>query len=129
MQRHFCVHTGRKPYPCDYIDPETLIPCPLEFNYPGRLKTHKATHNREYFCGFPNCSKSFATIVELKLHKDENHAEDKFNCPICGMEVKHLKEHLSTHNVNRTIYNCEFPGCSKSFTRVCLFICCFFFFN
>ncbi|CAI5721452.1 unnamed protein product [Hyaloperonospora brassicae] len=58
------IHTGTKPYACDYVG------CLQRFNTSGNLSRHKRIHSgeRPYPCLFDACGKRFNTSTKLKRH-------------------------------------------------------------
>lgn len=130
LQRHSCIHTGKKPYPCDHVDPETGIACPMEFNYPSQLKKHKNTHEKKnkFFCGFPGCGLSFQIEKELKQHLATNHGlNQKPKCTICSKQPNDLKAHMRTHEITlnpEKVLVCTIGDvpCGRTFNTVSIFI-------
>ncbi|KAG6604632.1 znf143 protein [Phytophthora cinnamomi] len=64
LRRHMRIHTGTKPYACDYEG------CAQRFNTSGNLSRHKRIHSgeRPYPCIFASCGKRFNTSTKLKRH-------------------------------------------------------------
>ncbi|TDH69131.1 hypothetical protein CCR75_003181 [Bremia lactucae] len=64
LRRHMRIHTGTKPYECDYEG------CTQRFNTSGNLSRHKRIHSgeRPYPCIFESCDKRFNTSTKLKRH-------------------------------------------------------------
>ncbi|KAH7465839.1 hypothetical protein PRIC1_014617 [Phytophthora ramorum] len=64
LRRHMRIHTGTKPYACDYEG------CAQRFNTSGNLSRHKRIHSgeRPYPCIFATCGKRFNTSTKLKRH-------------------------------------------------------------
>ncbi|TDH74032.1 hypothetical protein CCR75_003848 [Bremia lactucae] len=64
LRRHMRIHTGTKPYACDYYG------CSQRFNTSGNLSRHKRIHSgeRPYPCYIETCGKRFNTSTKLKRH-------------------------------------------------------------
>ncbi|RLN53655.1 hypothetical protein BBP00_00009235 [Phytophthora kernoviae] len=123
---HMRIHTGTKPYGCDFQG------CSQKFNTSGNLSRHKRIHSgeRPYPCVFETCGKRFNTSTKLKrhmrIHFPDGH--NLFRCiePQCSWAcdnykeyVQHQKLHLSvTEGFNTIDENVNSNGqVSKQHTR------------
>ncbi|CAI5734935.1 unnamed protein product [Peronospora destructor] len=102
LRRHMRIHTGTKPYACDYQG------CLQRFNTSGNLSRHKRIHSgeRPYPCCYEMCGKRFNTSTKLKRHM-RIHFPDGHNLFRCTEEacawacdnykdyVQHQKLHCS----------------------------------
>ena len=72
-----------------------------------------------YKCDVEDCSILFEKEEELNIHKLIH--KNLLFCPFfgCGLKFeneKNLQKHQKTHIPSKKIYQCNYPGCEKSFT-------------
>lgn len=145
LRKHvLTVHEGKKPFPCDHVDPETEEPCKKAFDTAEKLRNHqRAMHDASRFScticitqyagdedvlmnmgeDFP--AFSFATYSERQAHMAEVHPP---TCPQCSEKFasnKELTRHLeiahgivdSSKPTSTAQFPCEYEGCDHVFTR------------
>lgn len=116
LERHERVHTGDKPFSCDYAG------CNKAFSQKEMLKRHKVIHlsidDAPFSCQI--CEKKFRQKEPLRQHINKAHSEDSefkshpFGCSICSKKFAHssgLSRHLLIHSGRR--FPCEV--CKKIF--------------
>lgn len=77
-----------------------------------RVQHYRAVHRKRKQPHCNECAKSFETVDELNVHRQEH----KINCPVCNKTFVRrdtLREHLLIHNGPRL----PCPYCSKTFTQ------------
>ncbi|ETK75167.1 hypothetical protein L915_18184, partial [Phytophthora nicotianae] len=129
LRRHMRIHTGTKPYACDYQG------CAQRFNTSGNLSRHKRIHSgeRPYPCFFETCGKRFNTSTKLKRHMRIHFPDGQnlFRCTEQGCSwacdnykeyVQHQKLHgsvaegfnnTSDENINASNGNRESPKATR----------------
>jgi hypothetical protein len=116
LTSHKRVHTGEKPYKCDFQD------CNKDFSNPSALTTHKRIHTGEkpYVCDFDNCEKAFSDPSALTTHK-RIHTEEKpyvcdfEDCSKAFSQSSNLINHKRIHTGEKP-YVCDFDNCKQAFS-------------
>jgi hypothetical protein len=117
LQRHMLIHTGVKPFVCDYEG------CDFKCVESGNLTKHKRTHtgNKPYPCDFPECGKKFSHSNDLTKHKRTHTGKKPYVCDYSGCDMSfsesgNLTKHKRTHTGKKP-HVCTFQGCGYRCTR------------
>jgi hypothetical protein len=103
LRRHMRIHTGTKPYACDFDG------CTQRFNTSGNLSRHKRIHSgeRPYPCIFSTCGKKFNTSTKLKRHMRIHFPEGQnvFRCVglNCSWSCDNYKEFAAHQKLQHNI--------------------------
>ncbi|CAI5744334.1 unnamed protein product [Peronospora destructor] len=105
LRRHMRIHTGLKPYECDYEG------CMQRFNTSGNLSRHKRIHSgeRPYPCIFDSCGKRFNTSTKLKRHMRIHFPDGQnvFHCigqVDCNWSCDNYKEFAQHQKLHHNIF-------------------------
>ncbi|KAG7380649.1 hypothetical protein PHYPSEUDO_006950 [Phytophthora pseudosyringae] len=103
LRRHMRIHTGNKPYACDYQG------CSQRFNTSGNLSRHKRIHSgeRPYPCCFETCGKRFNTSTKLKRHMRIHFPDGQnlFRCTeqACSWACDNYKEYVQHQKLHCSV--------------------------
>ncbi|KAI9909833.1 hypothetical protein PsorP6_010256 [Peronosclerospora sorghi] len=103
LRRHMRIHTGTKPYACDYEG------CSQRFNTSGNLSRHKRIHSgeRPYACSFDTCGKRFNTSTKLKRHMRIHFPDGQhlFQCTeqACSWGCDNYKEYVQHQKLHYSV--------------------------
>lgn len=105
--------------------------CDAVFPTPSKLKHHLVTHQVRYTCLRDGCSEGFSNIKQLQLHIRSSHPHKCRVCEKVFTRRYNLEEHYiatghdgghsslsAGERFSRRIFDCQAPGCGKSFITV-----------
>lgn len=95
------------------------------YNFDDSLCYAVKLESVDVVCLEPGCMKHFANVQCLKAHVNSSH--QYMSCDICGSKQlkKNIKRHLRSHEADTSsseTFQCEFKGCSCTFSKVKLLL-------
>lgn len=110
----YTVHTGEKPFHCDF--------CDFSAAQSGDLKKHLPTHTGEKQFHCKKCNLSFARRSHLKVHMITHTSEKPFQCKKCDFASayeSYLGTHMRTHTGEKPFQcdQCEYSAAQRCTLR------------
>lgn len=102
MKQHRLLHTGAKPWKCQYCDR----------SFPQQSACSKFSIQIE--------QQIRKTDGKLAIHERTHTGNKPLSCNICGKkfsESSNLAKHRKIHG-EKGMHSCSYPGCTKSFHRL-----------
>ncbi|KAI8097026.1 uncharacterized protein BX664DRAFT_292299 [Halteromyces radiatus] len=112
LRRHMCIHTNKKPHPCNHPG------CEASFDYKSRLQYHQDTvHSaiQRYICTEPGCNMKFTKWSQLQTHVNTGHPVE---CDVCHKQFGRqalLNRHIKGTHMLKEEVHCEWEGCTRVF--------------
>ncbi|XP_074507359.1 uncharacterized protein LOC141777206 [Sebastes fasciatus] len=110
LRTHSRIHDENYEFRCKY--------CEVKFKRKADKMTHQQIHltqKKPFKC--PDCSETFATNQQRKIHLDDHRGPQQLKCHICGVEFLWplcLQRHLSVHTGARP-FKCSV--CQRGFSQ------------
>ncbi|XP_037644110.1 zinc finger and BTB domain-containing protein 24-like [Sebastes umbrosus] len=110
LNTHSRIHDENYEYPCKY--------CEVTFKTKVDKITHQQIHlaqGKPYKC--PDCSETFATNKQRRIHLKDHRGAVPLKCPICGIDFTYttsIQRHMAVHTGVKP-YKCAV--CQRGFTQ------------
>lgn len=142
LQKHITTaHLHMKPFPCNFVDPNTGEKCKMAFDTAGNLRSHESRLHTEDRFTCSECSErlkrealdtgtadkdvpsvTFPTYALLQSHIRTVHPPKCPQCPLVCSTSRELRRHLEVAHGDvsidsRRLFPCTYDGCDRSFTK------------